>query len=213
MYGPAHFLVDDADAIAGMIAAYPLAVLAAQGHDSVVIAHAPLLVERGGGGAIVSLVGHVARANPFAALAPGAKCTAVFVGPDAYVSPSAYPSKAVHGEVVPTWNYVRAEVAGEVDLFSDRTSLLEVVRQLTDVMERCRPAPWSVDDAPAAYTDRMVASIVGVRIMVSQAQGKWKLSQNKSVKDFAGVMADLGAREAPRDHTLAQAMRALHREG
>jgi transcriptional regulator len=206
-------LVDDADAIAGMIAAYPLAVLAAQAPAGVVIAHAPMLVERGGDGSIVSLVGHLARANPFAALATGAKCTAVFVGPDAYVSPSAYPSKAVHGEVVPTWNYVRAEVAGEVDLFSDRTNLLEVVRQLTDVMELGRSAPWSVDDAPAAYTERMIGSIVGVRIMVSQAQGKWKLSQNKSVKDFAGVMADLGAREAPRDQTLAQAMRALHKEG
>lgn len=213
MYGPAHFLVDDADAIAGMIAAYPLAVLAVQGPTSVLIAHAPMLVERGADGAIVSLVGHVARANPFAEIASGAACTAVFVGPDAYVSPSAYPSKAQHGQVVPTWNYVRAEVTGEVDVFSDRTSLLDVVRRLTDVMERGRPAPWSVDDAPAAYTDRMVASIVGVRIMVSQAQGKWKLSQNKSVKDFAGVMADLGAREAPGDQTLAQAMRALHREG
>ena len=35
-------------------------------------------------------------------------------GPDAYISPAWYPSKAEHGRVVPTWNYVTAHVYGRL---------------------------------------------------------------------------------------------------
>ena len=36
----------------------------------------------------------------------------VFQGPQGYVSPAWYPSKAEHGKVVPTWNYVMVQARG-----------------------------------------------------------------------------------------------------
>jgi transcriptional regulator len=44
---------------------------------------------------------------------------AVVAGPDAYVSPSWYPSKAEHGRVVPTWNYVQVHVHGRLVVHDD----------------------------------------------------------------------------------------------
>jgi transcriptional regulator len=212
MYGPQVFLRHDAEAIAGLIAAHPLAVLAARGPEGVVVAHAPLLAERDEEGRIVGLWGHVARANPFARLADGAACVAVFVGPDAYVSPSAYPSKAAHGRVVPTWNYIRAEVEGRVTCFDDAASLEAVVSALTDQMEADRAKPWAFSDAPADYRAGMLGGVVGVRISIAAAEGKWKLSQNRAAEDAAGVMADLGRRAEPRAQAIRRAMETSRSE-
>ncbi len=213
MYGPAHFLNDDPLAIAGLIAAHPLAVLAAVGPEGLVVAHVPLLAQRDGEGRIIGLVGHVARANPFAALPQGAPCTAVFVGPDAYVSPSAYPSKADHGRVVPTWNYVRAELEGRLSLFEDAQGLAAIVSALTVMMEADRSKPWALEDAPADYREAMLGAIVGLRITVTAANGKWKLSQNRAAKDAAGVMADLGARANHQAQAIRRAMQNSLKEG
>lgn len=212
MYGPPGFLRHDAEAIAGLIASYPLAVLAAVGPEGVVVAHAPLLAERDEQGRITGLSGHVARANPFGRLPDGAACVAVFVGPDAYVSPSAYPSKAAHGRVVPTWNYIRAEVEGRVTFFNDALALEAVVSALTDQMEADRPKPWAYRDAPAAYRALMLDGILGVRIAIDAAAGKWKLSQNRAAEDAAGVMADLGRRAEPRAQAIKRAMETSRSE-
>ena len=213
MYGPAAFLNDDPEAIAGLIAAHPLAVLAAPAQDGVVVAHAPLLAERDGEGRIAALVGHVARANPFAQVEAGALCTAVFIGPDAYVSPSAYPSKAEHGRVVPTWNYVRAEVTGRLALVHDPAALTETVAALTDAMEAGQARPWAFADAPADYRAGMLNAIVGIRIDVSAAFGKWKLSQNRAARDAAGVMADLARRNDTQAQAISRAMQTIDKEG
>jgi transcriptional regulator len=53
-----------------------------------------------------TLYGHVARANPQWKLTPIGDAMAVFMGPDAYVTPSWYATKRETGKVVPTWNYV-----------------------------------------------------------------------------------------------------------
>jgi transcriptional regulator len=214
MYGPAAFLNADEDAIADLIQAHPLAVLAAATPaGGVVVAHAPLQAERDQTGAIVALIGHVARANPFAALPDGAACTAVFVGPDAYVSPSAYPSKQEHGRVVPTWNYIRAEVEGRLSLSQDSDTLTGIVSRLTDAMEAVRRKPWAFTDAPEAYRTAMLQALVGVRVDVIAVQGKWKLSQNRAATDAAGVMADLATRSTEAAQAVRRAMQTTTKEG
>ena len=65
------------------------------------------------------LYGHVARANPQWTLPPTGEAMALFMGPDAYVSPSLYPSKREHGKVVPTWNYVAVHAYGPAEFFDD----------------------------------------------------------------------------------------------
>ena len=71
--------------------------------------------------------------------------------------------------------------------------LRDLVGRLTNHHEAARPAPWSVDDAPADYVQQMLRAIVGIRIPVTRLVGKWKVSQNRSVADRLGVAAGLMA--------------------
>jgi transcriptional regulator len=61
------------------------------------------------------LKAHVARANPlWQRHDPAHKVLVVFKGPQAYVSPSWYATKAEHGKVVPTWNYIVVQASGHM---------------------------------------------------------------------------------------------------
>jgi transcriptional regulator len=147
---------------------------------------------------------HVAKANP---IWQDLTCTSdvlvIFHGPDAYVSPSTYPSKHEDGKVVPTWNYVTVHAYGRPRVVTDSYWLRNLVEDLTREHERGRAAPWQVSDAPAQYIDKLLRAIVGVEIPISRLMGKWKVSQNRSVADRAGVAADL-RRESESQAEIAQ---------
>ena len=102
MYRPAAFTEDDLDVVLDMIDRASLGHLVVQGPDG--FESSPLPILAGVGDGIVHLRGHLARPNPLWRLAP---CDALVIVAlsDAYISPSWYPSKAVDGKVVPTWNY------------------------------------------------------------------------------------------------------------
>ena len=115
---------------------------------------------------------HVARANPFWRDAAGlAEALVVFRGVDAYISPSWYATKRETGKVVPTWNYTAVHAYGAVRVIDDRDWLRRQIDDLTAAHESGRPAPWSVDDAPAGFIDDMLAGVVGIEIEISRIEG------------------------------------------
>lgn len=166
--------------------------------------HLPLLIDPEPAPA-GTLRGHVARANPVWREADGREVLVIFQGPQAYVTPSWYPSKRETGQVVPTWNYAVVHAYGRLVVHDDREWLRTVVTRLTDQQEAGRQQPWRVDDAPPDYVDRMLGAIVGIEIPVSRLAGKWKVSQNRSEADRSGVAE--GLRQS--DEVQAQAMAAL----
>ena len=141
-----------------------------------------------------ALLGHVARNNDQWRLRSLGEALVIVRGPDAYVSPSWYATKAEHGRVVPTWNYVTAHVYGDLVVHDDPAWVEALVRRLTDHHEAREPRPWSVDDAPAAYVAGQLRAIVGVEVVVSRIEAKVKMSQNRSAADMDGVVAGLAAR-------------------
>ena len=199
MYQPAHFVEQDAAALLALMQAAPLATLV-HGGAELAADVLPLAVERIGEG--WRITGHVARANALWREADGRPVLLVFQGPQAYVSPSWYPSKARHGKAVPTWNYTLVQVHGTLRAIQDREWLRAFVTRLTERHEGGRPAPWHVTDAPANYIDSMLEAIVGIEIEVTRLEGKFKLSQNRSSEDRTGVVLGLEA------DALAQAMQA-----
>ena len=107
MYCPPHFRADPAEALDSLARAPRLGFLVCNGAAAPAVSPVPLLLKDG------ALIGHLARAKPqAAALAAAGRAVAVFPGPDAYVSPSFYPSKAQHHRVVPTWNYEVVTIEG-----------------------------------------------------------------------------------------------------
>jgi transcriptional regulator len=208
LYVTNDFHLDDANEAAAFVAAHPFAVLVRNGIGGPVVAHVPLVAVRDGRGVLVELIGHVARANPFhdGIEAAGTDIVAVFRGPDAYVSPSFYPSKAEHGKVVPTWNYVAAEVRGSLVVERDPAQMEPYLVALTQQMESHRPVPWQVSDAPDTYLQAMYRGIVGLRIAVTSLTAKRKLSQNKADFDFNGVVAGLEASQSANELSIAHEM-------
>ena len=209
MYQPAHFVEPDADTLLALMKAHPLATLI-RGGAELAADTLPLEVERVGEG--WRIAGHVARANALWREADGQPVLALFQGPQGYVSPTWYPSKAQHGKVVPTWNYAMVQVHGTLRAMEDREWLHALVTRLTERHEGGRAAPWHVTDAPPDYIDAMLKAIVGIEIEVTRVEGKFKLSQNRPAEDRTGVVLGLevdatAGLQAEAD-ALAQAMQA-----
>jgi transcriptional regulator len=205
MYLPKHFEQQDAAAMAALLQLHPLATLAWQGGDGLSAEHLPLLWERGPAhGPHGTLRGHVARANPVWREAAGTDVLAVFQGPQAYITPSWYPSKAATAKVVPTWNYAVVHAHGRLRVTEDAAWLRALVGRLTDTHEASRAHRWQVGDAPDDYIEQMLRAIVGIEIELTRLQGKWKVSQNRSAADRAGVAAGLGTLEADDARAMAR---------
>lgn len=206
MYIPAAFRQHDIAALHEQMRASRLPLLISHGSQGLLASHLPLLLDPDEG-RFGTLYGHFARANPqWRDLAEGGSTLVVFQGPDAYVSPSWYASKAEHGKVVPTWNYVSVQASGCAEVFDDAQRLLRLVTRLSDLHEAGRSQPWSVSDAPAAYIDSQLKGIVGFALTIERLEGKWKLGQNRSQADQSGAFAGLAASENSRDRELAALM-------
>lgn len=189
-YLPSHFEERDLPTLQGFIDAHPLATWATTQDGELVVHHVPFHLDRSRG-PFGTLVGHVARANPVWR-SPQASLL-VFGGAQAYVSPGWYPSKQVHGKVVPTWNYAVVHARGTPVVLEDGPSVLRIVSQLTDTHEARQAHPWQVGDAPPEFVEQLLRAIVGIEIPIEQLVGKWKVSQNRSAEDRAGVAAGLQA--------------------
>jgi len=208
MYVPAAFTVDDPAEISAMLAAYPMAQLVTMTDDGLVATPLPLLYEPSYDG-LGSLVGHVARANrQWAKASSAVEALAIFTGPNAYISPNWYPSKAEHGKVVPTWNYETVHVRGSFVAHDDPVWTRALVTRLTQRHESQFDAPWAVADAPPEYIDSMVKAIVGIEVVITSVQAKRKLSQNRPPADVDGTIAGLTA-VGGESAAVADAMRSI----
>lgn len=206
MYTPSAFKETDQTALHRWIDQTRLAIVVTNGPDGMHASHLPLLL-RPDDGPHGTLLGHLAKGNPqWRDLANGQEALVIFPGADAYVSPSFYPSKALHEKVVPTWNYTAVHAYGRAEVFSDAERLRQLVSDLTDKHESGRTFPWSVDDAPADYIDGMLRAIIGFALPIERLEGKRKLGQNRSAEDYAGVREGLAASTDLLDRNIAQLM-------
>jgi transcriptional regulator len=200
VYLPRHFAVTDLARIVAFVDAAQSATLVTFDGVRPAATLLPVIWDRPGSpgdGAWGRLLGHMATANDqWRTAAAGAEALAIVTGPQAYVSPSWYESKARHGRVVPTWNYEVVHLTGAVTFHQDAEWLRDLVTRLTSRHESGRPRPWAVSDAPPEYVNGQLRAIVGVELTIGSVEAKQKLSQNRSEEDRAGVVAGLRAEAA-----------------
>src|SRR5579864_8727670 len=170
MYNPTHFQENNPQALHDLMTRHPLATLVTLSSQGLCATHLPLLHDRRADGFGV-LRGHMAKANPqWSDLTPEVRALAIFTGPQHYISPNWYLSKAEHGKVVPTWNYVVVHARGPVRAIHDAAWLKQNVSDLTAAHEAALPNPWSVESAPAGYVDNMVNGIAGIEIAIESLE-------------------------------------------
>jgi transcriptional regulator len=153
MYIPPAFKDDDVESIRATIRGARLASLVTATAEGPIATPLPLFLDETEGERGV-LYGHLAKANPQWRLAPTGEALAIFMGPEAYVTPSWYATKQETGKVVPTWNYVAVHAYGPVEFFQEPERLLDAVTRLTNKQEKSRAEPWAVADAPPTSSPR-----------------------------------------------------------
>jgi transcriptional regulator len=201
VYVPPKHAIDE-EAAWAVVREAGAGMLVAQSPDGLQSVFVPVVVSADQ----TKILTHVARANSWwRSLKDGDEVLGLFLVASAYVSPSNYPSRFETPGVVPTWNYVAAEVRGRVTVHDDVEWLQRQVRLLTDQFEAGRSPVWSVDDAPSEYVDRQVTAIVGIEIDVVAVQGKAKLSQNRPEIDHDSVRDNL-AQGSPAERNVAARM-------
>jgi transcriptional regulator len=203
MYTPRHFAESEAlgfDLIERR--GFGLLLMSAGGKPE--ISHLPFVLDRPGR----RLVAHVARANPIWKLMDGAaEATAVFQGPNAYVSPDWYEKPAA---AVPTWNYAVVHVLGRPTTLDDAGTVDLLVRLSGLHEERLRPKrPWTVDKLGAELFAGMRKAIVGFALPIERLETKIKMSQNRTPADQARVREALAALPDPQPRDVAAMMAAL----
>ena len=209
MYVPDHFAAPGDAAVAELLAQHGAADLITATDSGLLATLLPFSYDpnRGERGA---LLGHVARNNDQWRLPAIGEALVIVCGPDAYVSPTWYASTAEHGRVVPTWNYITAHLYGNLIVHDDVAWLSALVRRLTEKHESGKTPRWSVDDAPGSYISGQLRAIVGLEIVITRVEAKWKLSQNRSAADSEGVVTALQA-GTPADQAVGEQMRRLPR--
>lgn len=202
MFIPPSFQVEDRETLYAFMERYSFATVVSDCGGLPFASHVPLLVDRDAG----VLLGHLARANPqWEAFGVG-EALAIFSGPHAYVSPSWYSA----APAVPTWNYAAVHVYGTPRLLPpDRTR--EIVDMTVRKYEAGRPVPWP-NELPEEFRQRLLAGIIGFELPITRIEGKFKLSQNRSAADQAGMLAGL-RRDGAEAGLLAEFITQHHTAG
>ncbi len=207
MYVPEHFKLGDVAEQHALMRAYPFAALITMGDAGYEVTHLPTVLKSEGALGVVEC--HVSRANPhWREIAKSGRGLLMYTGPQAYITPGWYPSKAAHGKVVPTWNYAVVHAHGTAEIVDEREWLVRHVSELTDQQEAGTPTPWATSDAPGNFIEVMSRGIVGMRFKIERIEGKAKMSQNREVPDREGVIAGLKSRAEEGDAKVADLVAA-----
>lgn len=180
---PPSFAIDDDDAW-GVVNVAGAGMLVIQSDGGLSSVYVPVIVSDDRR----TIRTHVAKANPWwKSVGEGADVLALFLAASAYVTPSYYPSRLENPGVVPTWNYVAAEVRGRATIHDETEWKLAQTTAVTSHFEAGRDPEWRADDLDPHYRELQMRAIVGVEIAVESIEGKAKLSQNRPDVDRRSV--------------------------
>jgi transcriptional regulator len=203
MYIPEFNRVHDHAEAVSFVRANPFAILVSDSDEGPFATHIPILARDADTHLV--LHGHMAKANPhWRLLENGQESLAIFHGPHAYISPSLYESR----ESVPTWNYAAVHVYGPARVVTEPEQLLEETREIINAFDPAYFAQWSALSDKFRYG--MLKQIVGFEMAATRIEAKFKISQNRSKKDQAAVIASLG-RSA--DATVSGIARLMQEQG
>jgi transcriptional regulator len=200
MYVPQTFAVENRANLEACIAEHSFALLVTAAEGRPTATHLPLLLQKRAGEPDV-LVGHLAKANP-QWRAGGRPGLAVFSGPHAYISPTAYQVE----RAVPTWNYVAVHVHGQISFFDNPERLVRLLRASVAKYESPRTPPWQWDEQ-SDYSQKLLREIVGVELTIERIEGAWKLNQNHPQERRDRVIAALTSEGGEQATAIAQLMR------
>jgi len=195
MYTPGHFRVQDQALLQEFMRRFSFATLITFGPQPQV-SHLPFVVRTE---PTLILFSHMARANPhWRAFAEANESLIIFQGPHAYISPSLYESE----QNVPTWNYSVVHAYGKAKLREDTGAVLE---EMIAFYDQAYLEQWN--SLPEEYREKMKSAIVAFEIQVERVEGKFKMSQNRSIRDQENIVEAFAASNVADNEGVAEIMR------
>ena len=210
MFVSEQFRMTDPAAVLALMQANPFAAFVSHDADGLIATHMPTVTRQVGETLVVEC--HLARPNPHwkrLAANPDAEAMMIFSGPEAYIRPGWYPSKADAGKTVPTWNYAIVHAYGRVEVIEDGAWLLRHVTEISAQQESPYQMQWKTSDAPTQYIAALIRGIVGVRFTVSRVDAKAKMGQNRDARVALGAADGLVARGEGSDVAVSTMMRSV----
>ena len=201
MYVPKVFAVDDLAKLQDFMEEFSFATMVTHRDGELTASHIPFLLDRSVK-PYGALRAHIAIRNPqLKDLQSGCQALVIFQGPHSYVSPSWY----VQPENVPTWNYTVVHAYGAPKI-GDRAAMVALLKDLTGKHESPSEQPWDFDPN-AAWIQKLLPEIAAFEIKIEKLQGKFKLNQNRTPADRAGVIEALSGSEDAQQRSVAKLMR------
>lgn len=188
MYIPKHFEEKDRAKLVEFMKEYNFATIVNSAKKRYWATHLPFLIEESGGEII--LKAHMAKANPqWANFRPDEDVLVIFQEPHAYISPKLYEDPVS----VPTWNYIAVHTYGVPEILPGTEDKISLLEQSFQIFESSFKEQWDV--LPADYKNELLDGIVAFRIKITIIEGKFKLSQNRTVGDRTRIVENLAAKD------------------
>ncbi len=204
MYLPSHFRSPNDEAALTLIQAYPLGTIVSIVQGKPFVTYAPFIITQRE--PAIVLTAHMAKANPHWRSIDTVETLVAFHGPHAYVSPRWYNDRTHN---VPTWNYATVHCIGSVSIVPEPENDA-VLQKLVATMESGVEDAWSMEELEPQYRQEEERGIVAFHVAVREMRAKFKLSQNRSADDRAGVVNGLLGSTNPQDRELAELMLRLN---
>ncbi|GCE15335.1 FMN-binding negative transcriptional regulator [Tengunoibacter tsumagoiensis] len=188
MYIPGHFNEANVQIIHAFMRDYSFATLVSTDENGVPIATPlPFLLESEPA-PYGTLKAHMALGNPqWKSFRADQEVLVMFQGPHAYITPSWYEQPLS----VPTWNYAAVHAYGLPLLITETEASYQDLKNLIDLHERQFEHPWSLEQVPDEYIQKMMKGTVSFSIEITRLQGKFKMSQNRTPTERERISEEL----------------------
>lgn len=203
MYTPKHFQAQNDEKILEFIQKYSFAILIGVEEGKPLASHIPLeLIKKENGKQY--LQGHVAKANPvWRSFQENQLLLAIFSEPHAYISPTWYEE-----ENVPTWNYVAVHVYGYPRILEGE-ELKTCLANLVNRNEVALGTDLRFENMSEKMIQNSSRGLVAFEIEIQDIQAAYKLSQNRSERDYDNIISELEKQESENSQTIAEEMKNL----
>lgn len=184
MYIPKHFEEKDRAKLVGFMKEYNFAAIVNSAKKRYWATHIPFLVSEKGDAVI--LKAHMAKANPqWASFKNEEEVLVIFQEPHTYISPKLYENKVS----VPTWNYIAVHAYGVPRILHSNEEKISLLEESFSEFESSYKLQW--DNLPQDYKNDLLKGIVAFEIKVTDIEGKFKLSQNRTEGDRERIISKL----------------------
>jgi transcriptional regulator len=198
MYIPKLNIANDRDEIVTFMKQFSFATIITAKDNSPTATHLPFVITLKDDKVI--LTSHFAKANGHWKDIENNKVLVIFSEPHAYISPKNY-DKELN---VPTWNYVSIHAYGQGRIITEINKTFEVLESTISNYEISYRQQW--DNFPGEYKLKMAAGIVAFEIVVTELQGKKKLSQNRTEGERKKIIESLSKSTDSNEQLIAKYM-------